>query len=304
MNASAATCGTTSRSPCRSFVLRTATETERMAQTFDLSSSAVAEQGLDDHILLAVDQPADQWLGVITHELAHVFGFDILPSKSIATWIREGLAEYERGTWDPNDLVVLRNAVRSNAVPAMSRLQGDRRQRAPPRVLTRPRRLRFRGITSRARTGCASSCSRSERPPTPAPIRSRLRCRWIATHSIARSKPTCGSALPLPPASRRAPAATSVPVLRVEGEVTAIRWPVAEGLACFELWVPIGDGVRSSALGHRMRHRRRHRTSQRHSSPVTTLSSPAPSHDGMTAHRLTLASLARPADGFIWRADI
>ena len=64
-----------------------------MAQTFDLSSSAVAEQGLADHILLAVDQSADQWLGVITHELAHVFGFDILPSKSIATWIREGLAE-------------------------------------------------------------------------------------------------------------------------------------------------------------------------------------------------------------------
>ena len=83
--------------PVPLFVLRNATETERMAHTFDLSSSAVAEQGLDDHILLAVDQPADQWLGVITHELAHVFGFDILPSKSIATWIREGLAEYR--TW-------------------------------------------------------------------------------------------------------------------------------------------------------------------------------------------------------------
>ena len=83
--------------PVPLFVLRTATETERMAQSFDLSSSAVAEQGLADHILLAVDQPADQWLGIITHELTHVFGFDILPSKSIATWIREGLAEYR--TW-------------------------------------------------------------------------------------------------------------------------------------------------------------------------------------------------------------
>ena len=31
--------------------------------------------------------------------------------------------------------------------------------------------------------------------------------------------------------------------LRVEGDVTAIRWSAAEGLACIELWVPVGDGM-------------------------------------------------------------
>ncbi len=47
-----------------------------------------------DRILLAVDRPADQWLGLITHEVAHIFGFDILPGMTTPSWILEGLAEY------------------------------------------------------------------------------------------------------------------------------------------------------------------------------------------------------------------
>ena len=155
--------------PVPLFVLRNATETERIASTFDLSSSAVAEQGLSDHILLAVDQPADQWLGAITHELAHVFGFDILPSQSIATWIREGLAEYERGTWDPNDLVLLRDAVRSNAVPAMSRLQGDDGKGTAVRGITRPRRLRLRRGAAREGWSATVPFALRKAPP-PAPM--------------------------------------------------------------------------------------------------------------------------------------
>ena len=87
------------------FLLRSATETERIAHTFDLSSSPVADQGLNDHILLAVDQPADQWLGAITHELAHVFGFDILPHRnrsrrgSVKVWPSTSVGRGTRTTW-------------------------------------------------------------------------------------------------------------------------------------------------------------------------------------------------------------
>ena len=77
-----------------------------------------------DRILFAVDRPADQWSGIITHEVTHVFGFDILPATTIP-WISEGLAEYQRGAWDPSDLAVIREAVRTNGIPKMSALRGD-----------------------------------------------------------------------------------------------------------------------------------------------------------------------------------
>ena len=72
-----------------------------------------------------MDQPADQWYGHIVHEVAHVFAFDILPGTATPRWIMEGLAEYERPAWDPDDLVALRAAVRANAVPAMSAWRGE-----------------------------------------------------------------------------------------------------------------------------------------------------------------------------------
>ena len=72
-----------------------------------------------------MDQPADQWYGLITHEVTHVFGFDIIPGTATPRWITEGLAEYQRGAWDPSDLVALREAVRANAIPKMSGLSGD-----------------------------------------------------------------------------------------------------------------------------------------------------------------------------------
>ena len=288
--------------PVPLFVLRNATETERIARTFDLSSSAVAEEGLNDHILLAVDQPADQWQGVITHELAHVFGFDILPSKSIATWIREGLAEYERGTWDPNDLVLLRNAVRSNAVPAMSRLQGV--DGSAPRLVPSLGHAAFDFVESRAGkdgvrqflfalrksadTGADpfQAALQMDRDAFDRAFEAYLRQRFT---TAANQPPRAGGDLGA--------------VLRVEGEVTAIRWPVAEGLACFELWVPIGDGVRSQrwAIECGTGGAQNVTGALKPGDHVVVTGTVA---QGMTAHRLTLESLARPADGFIWRADI
>lgn len=94
------------------------------------AQSGTPLRGSTDHILFAVDRPADQWLGLLTHEVAHVFGFDILPGTTTPSWIAEGLAEYERRDWDPADLVMLRTAVRAGTVPRLSSLQagsGDRR---------------------------------------------------------------------------------------------------------------------------------------------------------------------------------
>ena len=288
--------------PVPLFVLRTAAETKRVAQSLDLSSSAVAEQGLPDHILLAVDQPADQWLGVIIHELTHVFGFDILPSKSIATWIREGLAEYERGTWDPNDLVVLRNAVRSNAVPAMSRLQGV--DGSAPRLVPSLGHAAFDFVESRAgKNGVRQflfalrKTADTGADPFQAALQMDRDAFDRAFEAYLRQRFT--TAANQPPRARGDLGA----VLRVEGEVTAIRWPIAEGLACFELWVPIGDGVRSQrwAIECGTGGAQNVTGALKPGDHVVVTGTVA---QGMTAHRLTLVSLARPADGFIWRADI
>ena len=76
-----------------------------------------------DRILFATDQPADRWLGLLTHEVAHVFGFDILPGAGTPRWILEGLAEYQRGAWDPTDLAALRGAVRADSLSAIAILR-------------------------------------------------------------------------------------------------------------------------------------------------------------------------------------
>jgi len=73
------------------------------------------------HIVFAVDASADQWYGTLTHELTHVFEFDIVSSPT-APWVFEGLAEYERGEWEPKDLSALRQAVRANGIPNISGL--------------------------------------------------------------------------------------------------------------------------------------------------------------------------------------
>ena len=57
--------------------------------------------------------------------------------------------------------------------------------------------------------------------------------------------------------------------VRLEGEITALRAPVAPGLACIELWVPIGAPARAPA-----------------------------------AQRVALGSLERPADGMRWPAAL
>jgi beta-lactamase regulating signal transducer with metallopeptidase domain len=108
-------------------LLHRASELEQSAAAGSVGRSHVApvSDPFRDRILLAMDQPSDAWSGLITHELAHVFGFDILPAAGTPQWIVEGLAEYLRGAWDPSDLVVLRDSVRASAIPKLSGLRDD-----------------------------------------------------------------------------------------------------------------------------------------------------------------------------------
>ena len=56
--------------------------------------AANVSTGAGDRIVFNVDVPADQWQGLLTHEVTHVFGFDIIPGQATPAWIAEGLAEH------------------------------------------------------------------------------------------------------------------------------------------------------------------------------------------------------------------
>ena len=88
------------------FLFRTAAEFAQSApaRRFEPDARRLIRGTGRDRIVLAADRPADQWYGLLTHEVAHVFGFDILPGATTPVWISEGLAEYERGAWEPSDL--------------------------------------------------------------------------------------------------------------------------------------------------------------------------------------------------------
>jgi hypothetical protein len=79
-------------------------------------------------MLLPIDDPPDRLYGLIAHELTHSFENDIIPQgligRGVPLWVMEGLADYMRGDWVPLDLMQVRDAAVSDAVPRMSRLEG------------------------------------------------------------------------------------------------------------------------------------------------------------------------------------
>ncbi|HEY7450242.1 MAG TPA: hypothetical protein VH702_18945 [Vicinamibacterales bacterium] len=81
-----------------------------------------------DRMLLPLDEPPDRLYGLIVHELTHIFEFDIIPQslirRSVPLWVNEGLSEYERGLWDPLDLMMVRDAAVADIVPKMSKMEG------------------------------------------------------------------------------------------------------------------------------------------------------------------------------------
>ncbi|HZR23588.1 MAG TPA: hypothetical protein VFA59_08385 [Vicinamibacterales bacterium] len=96
----------------------------------DASSEGVAAfaEPTRDRMLLPIDEPPDQLYGLITHELTHIFQFDIIPQSLIRRnyplWVGEGNSDYERGIWSPMDLMTVRDAAVSDTVPKMTEMEG------------------------------------------------------------------------------------------------------------------------------------------------------------------------------------
>ena len=78
-------------------------------------------------IVLPIDDPPDRLYGLIVHELTHQFEFDIIPQglirRSVPLWVNEGLSDYERGQWEPLDLMAVRDAAVADVVPKMTQLE-------------------------------------------------------------------------------------------------------------------------------------------------------------------------------------
>ena len=79
-----------------------------------------------NRMVIPVDGAPDRLQGLITHELTHVFEFDLIPqgifSRNTPLWVGEGLADYMRGEWDSHDLMTVRDAALNDQVPRMTKL--------------------------------------------------------------------------------------------------------------------------------------------------------------------------------------
>ena len=83
-----------------------------------------------NRMVLPIDLPSDQLYDLITHELTHVFEFDIIPRglgllNNLPLWMDEGLADYMTGNWNPLDLMSVRDVAISDSVPKMSELESQ-----------------------------------------------------------------------------------------------------------------------------------------------------------------------------------
>src|SRR5215213_3189561 len=81
-----------------------------------------------DRMVLPIDEPSDALYRLITHELTHIFEFDIIPRtllrRGLPLWVDEGLSDYNTGYWNPFDLMSVRDAAIADIVPSMSDFQG------------------------------------------------------------------------------------------------------------------------------------------------------------------------------------
>jgi hypothetical protein len=81
-----------------------------------------------DRMVMPIDEPPDLLYRTITHELTHVFQFDIIPTslirRNLPLWLNEGGADYETGLWTPLDIMTVRDAAVADIVPKMSQMEG------------------------------------------------------------------------------------------------------------------------------------------------------------------------------------
>ena len=258
--------------------------------------AANVSTGGGDRVLFSVDVPADQWQGLLTHEVAHIFGFDIIPGNATPAWIAEGLAEYERNAWDPNDLVLLREAVRSNAIPRITSFQAEGSR---PRLVEALGHAAFDFIESRwgkagvrqfllalrlSATGAGDPYEAAFKMPAAdfdRAFESYLRAR-LARGGVAA-----------------APQDAAGPPVQIEGLVTSLRHPAARHLACIELLVAATSGA-EQRWGIECGEARPEDVvdALKPGERVVITGTPAAAANG---HRLVIRSLVRQSDGFVWR---
>ena len=77
-----------------------------------------------NRIVLPIDEPPDGLYRLITHELTHIFEFDIIPRsiirQTVPLWADEGLSDYMAGVWRPLDLMQVRDVAVADIVPSMT----------------------------------------------------------------------------------------------------------------------------------------------------------------------------------------
>ncbi len=100
-------------------------EQTNLTQGFIPEAALAFTEPFRNRMVVPIDMPPDQLQGLITHELTHVFEFDLIPrslvQRDVPLWVDEGLAEWTRGIWDPLDLMWIRDAAVTDQVPKMSR---------------------------------------------------------------------------------------------------------------------------------------------------------------------------------------
>ena len=259
--------------------------------------AANVSTGAGDRIVFSVDVPADQWQGLLTHEVTHVVGFDIIPGSATPAWITEGLAEYERNAWDPNDLLLLREVVRSNAVPRITSFQAVG---SKPRLVEALGHAAFDFIESRwgkagvrqfllalrlAATGGGDPYEAAFRMPAADFDR--------AFETYLRARLSNGGVAAAPHELEAAP-----PV-QIEGQITSLRIPPARNLACVELIVTAASGI-EQRWGIECGEARAEDVvaALKPGERVVITGTPAPAANG---RRLVIRSLVRQPDGFVWR---
>ena len=103
-----------------------------------------------DRMVLPIDEPSDALYRLITHELTHIFEFDIIPRsllrRGLPLWVDEGLADYMTGYWNPFDLMTVRDAAIADNVPPMSDFQGYGVRRRPRSLQPRARGVRVHRV--------------------------------------------------------------------------------------------------------------------------------------------------------------
>ncbi|MCZ6650986.1 MAG: hypothetical protein O7D35_09995, partial [Acidobacteria bacterium] len=106
-------------------------QTNIILQEIPEAVGAFAEP-LQSRMVLPIDGPPDKTYKLITHELTHIFEYDILFNNQLGRtfranpplWIMEGLASFLAEDEDSFDQMAIRDAVVNSLVPRIQELRG------------------------------------------------------------------------------------------------------------------------------------------------------------------------------------